>query len=76
MCTEYLCCISATTMVTQTCNSVTLYRGTDKSLARPGRKQARKHVRDTRDFNNIETLAVIKFLLSCKARHRMKFTQF
>jgi len=32
------------------------------SLARPGRKQARKHVRDTRDFNNIETRAVIKFL--------------
>ena len=34
----------------------------DKSLARPGRKQARKHVRDARDFNNIETRAVIKFL--------------
>ena len=32
-----------------------------KSLARPGRKQAWKHVRDTRDFNNIETWAVIKF---------------
>ena len=38
---------------------VTLYRGADKSLARPGRKQARKHVRDARDFN-IETRAVIK----------------
>ena len=37
------------------------YRGADKSLARPGRKQARKHVRDARDFNNIETRAVIKF---------------
>ena len=37
------------------------YRGADKSLARPGRKQARKHVRDGRDFNNIETRAVIKF---------------
>ena len=37
------------------------YRGADKSLARPGRQQARKHVRDTRDFNNIETLAVIEF---------------
>ena len=36
------------------------YRGADKSLARPGRKQARKHVRDGRDFNNIETRAVIK----------------
>jgi len=31
-----------------------------KSLARPGRKQARKHVRDARDFNNIETQAAIK----------------
>ena len=38
-----------------------IYRGADKSLARPGRKQDRKHVRDTRDFNNIETRAVIKF---------------
>jgi len=37
------------------------YRGADKSLARPGRKQARKHVRDPRDFNNIETRAVIIF---------------
>jgi len=35
--------------------------GADKSLARPGRKQARKHVRDARDFNNIETRAVITF---------------
>jgi len=38
------------------------YRGTDKSLARPGRKQARKHVRDKLDLNKIETRAVIKFL--------------
>jgi len=38
------------------------YRGADKSLARPGRKQARKHVRGAHDFNNIETRAVIKFL--------------
>ena len=37
------------------------YRGTDKSIARPGRKQARKHVTDARDFNNIETRDVIKF---------------
>ena len=36
------------------------YRGADKSLARPGRKQARKHVRDARDFN-METRAVNKF---------------
>ena len=35
-----------------------MYRGADKSLARPGRKQARMHVRDARDF---ETQAV-KFL--------------
>ena len=45
-------------MVTETLK----YRGADKSLARPGRKQARKHVRDARDFNKIETRAVIKFL--------------
>jgi len=37
-----------------------MYRGT--YLARPGRKQARKHVRDARDFNNIEMRAVIKFV--------------
>ena len=37
-------------------------RGADKSLARPGRNQARKHVRDARDFNKIEKRAVIKFL--------------
>ena len=40
-----------------------LYQGADKSLARPGRKQTWKHVRDTWIFNNIETQAVIKFLL-------------
>jgi len=40
---------------------ICLYRGADKSLARPGRKQARKHVREARDFNNIETRAIIKF---------------
>ena len=39
-----------------------MYRRADKSLARPGRKQARKHIRDSRDFNNIETRAVINFL--------------
>ena len=38
------------------------YRGADKSLARPGRKQARKHVWDARDFNKIEMRAVIKFV--------------
>jgi len=40
----------------------TIYRGPDKSLARPGRKQTRKHVTDARDFNNFETRAVIKFV--------------
>ena len=39
-----------------------VYRGSDKSLARQGRKQPRKRVRDARDFNNIETRAVIEFL--------------
>ena len=42
-------------------------RGADTSLARPGRKQARKHVRDARDFNNIETRAVKFFFLQGKA---------
>jgi len=37
------------------------YRGADKSLAQPRRKQARKHFRDASVFDNIETLAVIKF---------------
>ena len=52
------------------------HRGADKSLARPGRKQARKHVRDARDFNNIETRAVIKFFFFCKARRRRKYKPF
>jgi len=39
-----------------------LYRGADKFLARPGRKQAWKHVRYARDINKIETRAIIKFL--------------
>ena len=39
-----------------------LYQDADKSLAQPGRKQAQKHARDARDFNKIETRAVIKFL--------------
>ena len=36
------------------------YRRVEKSLVRPGRKQAGKHVRDERGFNNIETRAVIE----------------
>jgi len=41
-------------------------RGADKSLAQPGRKQARKNVREARDFNNIETRAVIKFFFPAR----------
>ena len=52
------------------------YGVADKSLTRPGRKQALKHVRDARDFNNLETRAVIKFFFFCKARRRRKFTPF
>jgi hypothetical protein len=45
-----------------------VYRGADKSLARPRRKQARKQIRDKRDFNNIETRALFKiFFLQGKA---------
>jgi len=51
-------------------------RDADKALARPGRKQARKHVRNARDFNNIETRAVIKFFFFCKSRRRRKFMPF
>jgi len=38
------------------------YQGADKSLARPGRKSAWKHVRDACDFSKIKTQAAIKFL--------------
>ena len=53
-----------------------IYHGADKSLARPGMKHARKHVRDARAFNNIEKRDVIKFFFPCKARRRRKFTLF
>jgi len=43
-----------------------MYRGDDKSLALPGKKQARKHVRDARDFNNIETRTVIQFFFPAR----------
>jgi len=39
----------------------------------PDHKQARKHVMDARDFNNIETRAVIKIFPPCKSRRRRKF---
>jgi hypothetical protein len=38
-----------------------IYRGADRAVCWPGREQARKHVRDARDFSNIETRAVISF---------------
>jgi len=50
-----------------------MYWGADKSLGRPGRKQAQKHVRDAREFNNSETRAVIKVSFFCKARRRSKY---
>jgi len=49
-------------------SSILKNRGDDKSLARPGRKQARKHVRDARDFNNIETRAIIKFFFPLQGK--------
>jgi len=58
------------------CSALWLYQDANKSLARPGRKQVRKDVRDARDFNNIETRALIKFFFSCKVRRRRKFTPF
>ena len=42
------------------------YRGADKPLARPGRKEARKHVRDARGFNKIETRAVKFFFFPAR----------
>jgi len=52
----------------QACNGTAL-TFTDKSVARTGSTQARNHIRDARDFNNIETQAVIKcfFFLQGKA---------
>ena len=48
--------------------SYNIYRGADKSLARPGRKQVRKHVRDARDFSNTETRAIIMFFFSSQGK--------
>jgi len=44
-----------------------VYRDADNSLARPGRKQARKRVREARYFNKIETRAVKFLFLQGKA---------
>jgi len=49
------------TVHTATKQTTSMYRVADKSLVRPARKEARNHVMDARDFNNIETRAVIKF---------------
>ena len=44
------------------------YKSADKSLARPGRTQARKHVRDARDFNKSKReLSTFFFFLQDKA---------
>jgi len=51
--------------------------GAEKSLARPRGKQARKHVSDARDFNNIETQAVIKcFFFPARQGAQGKSTPF
>ena len=47
---------------------VIIYRSADKSLARPVRKKARKHIRDARDFKNVETRAVIKFFFPLQGK--------
>ena len=45
------------------CHNSEVYQGADVSLAPTGKEtSSRKHVRDARDFNKIETRAVIKFL--------------
>jgi len=44
------------------------YWDTNKSLARPGRKQAQMHVRNARDFNNIETRVLIKFFFPLQGK--------
>ena len=68
MCALFECDVSVGKHKTLDLESVTNmrnYRGADKSLARPGRKQAEKHVRDARDFNNIETRSV-RFFFSAR----------
>jgi hypothetical protein len=48
------CHRATTTYIRISPSALPKYRGADKSLARPGKKQAWKNVRDARDFN-IET---------------------
>jgi len=60
---------SVTTLnaIVKNCEAVErCYQGADKSLARPGRKQAQKHARDAHNFNKIEKQAV--FQVSFPAR--------
>jgi len=52
------------------------YRGADKSLDRPGRKQTRKHVRDARFQQYRDASYHQIFFHPCKARRRKKFTPF
>jgi len=52
------------------------FRGADKSLARPGRKQARKHVRRRARFQQHRDAICYQVFFSCKARRRRKFTPF
>ena len=55
-------------MISEQVLCIVSYQGADKSLARPRRKRARKHVRDARDFNDIEKRAVIKFFFSLQGK--------
>ena len=67
--TQLLCSNSKILFRSQLCVSIRNINhiwGAGKSLAQPGRKQAWKHVRDTRDFNDIETRAVIKFFFPAR----------
>ena len=52
-----------------------LYRGADKSLARPGRKQARG-MSGTRTISTTLRRELSSRFFFCKARRRRKFTQF
>ena len=54
------------------------YRGADKSLARPGRKQARKHVKGRARFQQHRDASChqVFFFFSCKAMRQRKYTPF
>ena len=54
---SYVCTTDCNNPLLSQFSLVSFYRGADKSLARPEKKQTRKHVRNARDFNNIETQA-------------------